>query len=126
MAGLNLMGSIGAFNAAGTQSTATTATEAAFGPGYANGSGGGASILSPTHPMGISFWGGVAALGGLVFLYHSLPGDRRSEMELILLTVVLFNLAKGPAKMSLQRLAQEPQTSGLTDALARAGLWVLS
>lgn len=127
MPGLNLMGGIGAFAGPGTQPPASSVTEAAFGSGYTDTQPSGrASALAPTHPMGIAFWGGVAAVAGYAFLYHSLPADRRDELELILLALVLWGPAKGLAKMSLQRLAQEGETQGITDSLARAGVWILT
>lgn len=126
MPGVNLMGGIGAFAGPGTQPPASSVTEAAFGSGYTADSGSGSSMLTPTHPMGIAFWGGVAAIAGYGFLYHSLPADRRDELELILLALLLWGPAKGIAKMSLQRLAQEGETTGVADSLARAGVWVLT
>lgn len=126
MPGLNLMGGVGAFAGPGTQPPASSVTEAAFGSGYATDTSSKAGMLAPTHPMGIAFWGGVAAVGGMAFLYHSLPADRRDELELILLALVLWGPAKGLAKMSLQRLAQEGETTGVADSLARAGVWVLT
>lgn len=126
MPGLNLMGGIGAFAGPGTQPPASSVTEAAFGGGYTSEPATRGVMLAPTHPMGIAFWGGIAAIGGFAFLYHSLPADRRDELELILLALVLWGPAKGVAKMSLQRLAQEGETTGVADSLARAGVWVLS
>lgn len=125
MPGVNLMGGIGAFAGPGTQTGAKSTIEAAFGPGYAAESSSEVG-LSPTHAMGMAFWGGLAAVGAYAFLYQSLPADRRDELELILLALVLWGPAKGLAKMSLQRLAQEGETTGYADNLARAGLWALS
>lgn len=124
MPGVNFMGGVGAFMGPGTQPPARSVTEVAFGSEYANNPP--ARNLAPTHPMGIAFWGGVAAVAGYGFLYHSLPADRRDELELILIALFLWGPAKGLAKMSLQRLAQEPQTTGVADSLARAGVWALS
>lgn len=126
MPGVNLMGGVGAFAGPGTQTGASSVTEAAFGSGYAESSGSGRGLLAPTHAMGVAVWGGVAAVAGYAFLYHSLPADRRDELELILLALLLWGPAKGLAKMSLQRLAQEGETTGIADTLARAGVWVLT
>lgn len=53
---------------------ATSVTAAAFGPGYATTSAPTmGSALTPDDPFGISFWLGVAAIGVLVFIRHSLP-----------------------------------------------------
>lgn len=126
MAGVNLMGSIGAFAGPGTQTGASSVSEAAFGPGYTAPTGTRFGTLAPSNPMGIAFWGGIAAVAGYAFLYQSLPADRRDELELILLALLLWGPAKGLAKMSLQRLAQEGETTGIADSLARAGVWALT
>lgn len=127
MAGLKVMGGIGAFAGPGTQPPASSVTEAAFGSGYtAESSGSSMGVLAPTHAMGIAVWGGIAAVAGYAFLYHSLPADRRDELELILIALLLWGPAKGLAKMSLQRLAQEGETTGVVDSLAHAGVWVLT
>jgi len=102
----------------------TTATEAAFGSGY-SGSRQRSGLFS-SGPASYAFWGGTAAAAGLFFLRRSLPANRRTEFDLILMMLVLWGPAKGLARMSLQRLSQEPQTSGAVDDLARAGVWVLS
>jgi len=53
----------------------STATEAGFGqgstmPGTPNPLG---AALAPNDPFGFAFWGGVASLGLLLFIRHSLP-----------------------------------------------------
>lgn len=121
----SLMGSIGAYRGPGSSPTATTATEAAFGAG-AGTDASDKSTLTPTHPAGIVLWGGVGAAGLLAGLYRSLPAERRSDFELVLIMYVLLGPAKGLLKLPLQRLAQEPQTQGPIDKFARAALWVLS
>lgn len=126
MAGqFNLMGSIGAYRGPGSTPTATTASEAAFGQGASDSTGSGTS-LAPSHPAGIVLWGGLISGGLLVGLYRSLPAERRADFELVLIMYVLLGPAKGLVKLPLQRLAQEPQTQGPIDKLARAALWVLS
>lgn len=79
MAGLNLgvMGGVRAQANAGGNGTVvnpTTATQAAFGAGAtASGRPSAAQALTPNDPFGIAFWGGVAALGLLLVIRHSLP-----------------------------------------------------
>jgi hypothetical protein len=51
-----------------------TATEAGFGQGWTQaGDPSTANALFPNDPFGIAFWVGVACLGGLIFIRHSLP-----------------------------------------------------
>lgn len=51
-----------------------TVATAAFGPGATTGPGGGPmSSLSPTTGHGLAFWGGVLAIGVLVFIRYTLP-----------------------------------------------------
>lgn len=127
MAGLNLMGSIGAFSAPGTQTTATTPAEAAFGPGYTSGPPSSKGALTPNKPVPLAFWLGVGAIGFLGFTRYSLPAGERRNFDMVLLMLLAWEPAKGVARLPLQRLAQEPQTKsgGLADTLARAGLWIL-
>lgn len=78
MAGLSLMGNVKvAGNSSGYSSSAPdggTATQMAFGPGYTQaGSPGAKSALLPNDPFGIAFWAGIAAIGLLVVIRHSLP-----------------------------------------------------
>ena len=79
MTGLNLgvMGGVRASaNAAGNSTVPAprTATEAGFGIGAtAAGTPGRAAALAPNDPFGIAFWGGIAALGFLLLIRHSLP-----------------------------------------------------
>ena len=127
MAGLRLMGNIGAYAGPGTQPPASTAAEAAFGNGYSSAPDAGTgAALSPSHPAGLAFWAGVASVGGLVFVRHSLPAGARSNFDMVLMMLVLWGPAKALARTSLQRLAQEPQTTGAIDTAARAGVYVLS
>lgn len=80
MAGLNL-GVMGGVRARANASGYTggggvppTATAAAFGPGYTSaGTPSRAEALAPNDPFGIAFWGGIAALGLLLLIRHSLP-----------------------------------------------------
>ena len=51
----------------------TSVTAAAFGPGYATGAPSMSAALTPDDPFGVSFWLGVAAIGVLIFIRHSLP-----------------------------------------------------
>ena len=77
MAGLNLMGNVKvAAQSSGYSPTVSdgTATAMAFGPGYTQaGSPSAKRALFPNDPFGIGFWAGVAAIGLLVVIRHSLP-----------------------------------------------------
>lgn len=78
MPGLNLgvMGGVKASAGSGYTSTANpaTATEAGFGPGYSNmGTPTRLAILAPNDPFGVAFWAGIAAIGLLLLIRHSLP-----------------------------------------------------
>lgn len=71
---LGVMGGVRAQPVSGGSSGPVTATEAAFGPGYSQaGTPSIGSALFPNDPFGIAFWTGVAALGLLVLIRHSLP-----------------------------------------------------
>lgn len=52
-----------------------SATEAGFGSGYTQPGQPSSltSALTPNDPFGMAFWGGVVALGLLLFIRHSLP-----------------------------------------------------
>lgn len=77
MPGLYLSGMGGARATAGTgfsnPSAPATATQAAFGPGYGNGTPSSTNALFPNDPFGCALWGSVIALGLLLFIRHSLP-----------------------------------------------------
>lgn len=75
MAGLFLGGSAQASLGGPYTSTPNpqTVTEAAWGQGNAVAPSGGVSSLMPTNAAGIAFWTGVAGLGFLLVLRHSLP-----------------------------------------------------
>ena len=76
MPGLNLRayGGVSARPQATTAPQASTVTAAAFGPGYSDGGDQGmGAALTPNDPFGVSFWIGVLAIAGLVFVRHSLP-----------------------------------------------------
>ena len=79
MPGINLrtFGGVSARTQATTSapnsSQASSVTAAAFGPGYATSNESAASALTPDDPFGVSFWLGVAAIGVLIFIRHSLP-----------------------------------------------------
>jgi hypothetical protein len=76
MPGLNL-GTFGGVSARPQATTApqpaTSVTSAAFGPGYSVAPPSTTSALIPNDPFGISFWIGIAAVAGLVYLRHTLP-----------------------------------------------------
>lgn len=77
MPGLNLRayGGVSARPQATTAPQAATVTAAAFGPGYGADSGdqGMGAALTPNDAFGVSFWIGVLAIAGLIFIRHSLP-----------------------------------------------------
>ena len=78
MPGLDLRAAGRASAAVSTGGTAGyndgTAATAAFGPGATTGPGGGSlSALSPGTGHGLAFWGGVLAIGVLVFIRSTLP-----------------------------------------------------
>ncbi len=52
---------------------ATSVTSAAFGPGYSVQAPGTSAALAPNDAFGISFWVGILAIAGLVYLRHTLP-----------------------------------------------------
>ena len=125
MPGLKVSGGLGAFSSFGTQ-PASSPSAAAFGDQGASQTGD--SPLVPNHPAGVTFWAGALGIGGLAFIRYSLPGSgsvSKRTFDLALMTIVLAHLAFGPVKMSLQRLAQEPNTTGPVDVVARAGLFIL-
>lgn len=77
MAGLRLMamGGVSTVNPpsyTGAQS-ASTVTQAAFGPGATVPAESLGSILTPNDPFGVCFWGSVIAVGLLCLIRHSLP-----------------------------------------------------
>lgn len=56
--------------------TASTTTQALFGPQPGGGSGSAGSLLGALNPLkafGLTFWSGVIAVGLLVVIRHSLP-----------------------------------------------------
>jgi hypothetical protein len=80
MPGLNLK--VGAFGGATQVSQpnyspgrgpASTATSAAFGPGYATPPQSTGQALFPNDPFGVAFWAGIVGIVGLVLIRHSLP-----------------------------------------------------
>ena len=78
MPGLYLSGMGGAKASANSgfsnSSAPTTATQAAFGPGYgSSGTPSTTNALFPNDPFGCALWGSVIALGILLFIRHSLP-----------------------------------------------------
>jgi hypothetical protein len=76
MPGLNL-GTFGGVSGRRQPTTApqaaTSATAAAFGPGYSTAAPTMGSALVPNDPFGISFWLGVLAIAGLIYIRHTLP-----------------------------------------------------
>lgn len=74
---LNVMGGVKASSTTGTTGSgrpAATASDAAFGPGYTQpGMPSPGQALAPNDPFGVAFWSGVAALGLLLLIRHSLP-----------------------------------------------------
>ena len=50
-----------------------TVSTAAFGSGYSGQPQSRAALLHPGKPLGLAFWVGVAALGALIVIHHSLP-----------------------------------------------------
>lgn len=78
MPGLNLgvMGGVRATSGNGFSSTPnpSSATEAAFGPGYGGTRPSMTNVFMPNDAFGIAFWGGILAIAGLIFIRHSLPG----------------------------------------------------
>ena len=75
MPGLNLRtyGGVSVRPQADTAPGSSSVTAAAFGPGYASSDQGMGSALTPNDPFGVSFWLGVLAIAGLVFIRHTLP-----------------------------------------------------
>lgn len=77
MPGLNFRtyGGVSVRPQAATAPQASTVTAAAFGPGYGSDGGdqGLGPALVPNDAFGVSFWIGVAAIAGLIFIRHSLP-----------------------------------------------------
>lgn len=76
MPGLNLRayGGVSARSQADTAPNApTSVTAAAFGPGYSSPPPSTASALAPNDAFGVTFWIGVGAVVGLVFIRHTLP-----------------------------------------------------
>ncbi len=77
MAGLNLMagGRVSATTGAGpyTASQPASVAEAAFGPGASSTRPRRVSTLLPNDAFGITLWTGVAGLGLLLLVRHSLP-----------------------------------------------------
>lgn len=51
----------------------TSATSAAFGPGYSVAPQSTGAALTPNDPFGISFWVGIVAIAGLIYIRHTLP-----------------------------------------------------
>jgi len=62
-----------ATTSAPSMDSTTSVTAAAFGPGYASSAPSMGSALAPDDAFGVSFWLGVAAIGVLIFIRHSLP-----------------------------------------------------
>lgn len=75
MPGLNLRayGGVSARPQADTAPNASSVTAAAFGPGYSSGPPSTGNALKPNDAFGVTFWLGVAAIAGLIFIRHSLP-----------------------------------------------------
>lgn len=75
MPGLNFRtyGGVSARPQATTAPAVSSVTSAAFGPGYTSSAPSTGQALFPNDAFGISFWIGVAAVVGLVFIRHTLP-----------------------------------------------------
>jgi len=56
-----------------TATAPATVSTAAFGTGYSGQPQSRGALLHPGKPMGLAFWVGVAALGALIVIHHSLP-----------------------------------------------------
>lgn len=102
---------------------ATSVTQAAFGPGYTMKGPSTASALAPNDPGGIVFWTGVAGMGGLVYLRHTLPGNMKKTFDLVLIFSILWAPAKGVAKAVIAR--HSAQESGIAQDLAQAASIIL-
>lgn len=50
-----------------------SSTAAAFGPAYTGAPPSRTAALAPNDPFGVAFWTGIAALGLLLLIRHSLP-----------------------------------------------------
>lgn len=76
MPGMNL-GTFGGVSGRAQPTTApqpmTSATAAAFGPGYSVAPQSTGEALTPNDPFGISFWVGIVAIAGLIYIRHTLP-----------------------------------------------------
>jgi hypothetical protein len=78
MPGLYLGGSGGAKVSGGgsgfsSSYAPSTATQAAFGPGYSQGTGSTGAALMPNDPFGCALWAAVLAAGLLIWIRQSLP-----------------------------------------------------
>jgi hypothetical protein len=102
---------------------ATSVTAAAFGPGYTTSGPSTGSALMPNDPFGISFWTGVAGIGGLAYLRHTLPGNMKKTFDLVLIFSVLWAPAKGLAKSVAARHASTD--SGIAQDVAQAASIIL-
>ena len=102
---------------------ATSVTAAAFGPGYTLSGPSMGSALTPNDPGGIAFWTGVAGIGGLAYLRHTLPGNMKKTFDLILIFSVLWAPAKGLAKCVVAR--HSSQDDGIAKDIDQAASIVL-
>lgn len=98
-------------------------TAAAFGPGYSTSSPSTGSALAPNDPFGISSWVGVAGVGGLVYLRHTLPGNMKRQFDLVIIMLLLWSPAKGLAKMVAAR--HSAQDTGIAKDIAGAANIIL-
>ena len=122
--------SLGTFGGTAARPQATTApnqatsgTAAAFGPGYTLSGPSMGSALTPNDPGGIAFWTGVAGIGGLAYLRHTLPSNMKKTFDLILIFSVLWAPAKGLAKCVVAR--HSAQDSGVAQDIAQAASIIL-
>jgi hypothetical protein len=102
---------------------ATSVTAAAFGPGYTTSAPSTSSALTPNDPFGMTFWTGVAGVGGLAYLRHTLPGNMKKTFDLVLIFSILWQPAKGLAKCVAARHASTD--SGLVQDAAQAASIIL-
>lgn len=126
MPGLNLGtygGTAGRPQATTAPNQATSVTAAAFGPGYTVSGPSTGAALTPNDPGGITFWTGVAGIGGLVYLRHTLPGNMKKTFDLVLIFSVLWAPAKGLAKAVVARHASTD--AGIAKDVAQAASIIL-
>jgi hypothetical protein len=126
MPGLRL-GTFGGVAAAPQMTTApnqaTSVTQAAFGPGYAMSPPSMGSALAPNDAGGIVFWTGVGGMAGLVYLRHTLPGNMKKTFDLIVISWIGLQAAKGLAKAVIAR--HTAQDTGIALDLSQAASVIL-